>query len=404
MVGEAPGRSPWRRGMRERRQSRSGQWRIENMVMRNILRSSACAAAIVAGGLTLASCQRSHPQPGAWSSKGDLPPAARAGSSQRHGAALAAAGMAPLPVRIAEGAAGLRHAAIELLLEAVDAPEPLLRANAIEALHYAPDHLPTAALRGLGDPNRGVRFIAAMSLGKFRLSDSAHLLQPLLRDESDSVRAAAIYAVRRAGGSADLNPLAAMVASTDPEVKANAAMVLGELGNASAVHLLRSGVGRGTARVSPARARIVDLQFAEAMVRLGDERQIDVIRAALFAPVAEQGEIVALACLMCGRLRDERAAPTLLDFATRSGDRRMPAEIRMAAVRALAEIDPPAAPMGVALEYVGSDRAELRAQAAMTLAAAPTQESLAALRGLLYDAHPMVQISAAAGILQITGG
>jgi HEAT repeat protein len=249
-----------------------------------------------------------------------------------------------------------------------------------------------------------VRFIAAMTIGDFKLAGAAHLLLPLLHDESSSVRAAAIYALRRCGQNADLSPLAEMVTGSDPEVKANAALVLGKLRNPSAVPLLRSAVGRGMSRVSPARARLVDLQIAEAMVLLGDDRQLDVVRAALFAPAAEQGEIVALACLIAGRIGDERAIPTLLDYATRTGDRRLPAEVRMAATMALASLNPEQTPIEVPLEFVNHQRPAIRAQAALTLGAIPSQQSTAALRRLMGDSDPLVQVSAAAGVLKALGG
>ena len=256
---------------------------------------------------------------------------------------------------------------------------------------------------GLGDENQGVRFVAAMTVGRKRLTSLAGLVEPLLADDSMSVRAAAIYALRRCGRKADLNPLAGMIMSNDPTVKANAAMVLGELGDRSAVPMLREAVGRESPRASRARVKIVDLQIAEAMVKLGQESQLEVIRAALFAPV-EQGEITVLACQMCGQLRDEAYAPSLLDKATREGRRQEPAEIRLAAAGALAQMDPRRAPIEVPMAYVSSDRPELRGQAAATLGSfAADERVLETLGGLMGDPDPMVQVAAAGAILRLTG-
>lgn len=293
----------------------------------------------------------------------------------------------------------LRRSAIRLLDEASLSQDPVLRANAIEAMHYAPERLDPFVRRGLVDDNRGVRFIAAMTLGKFQMKDLAHLARPLLLDESQSVKAAAIYALHRCGEQVDLNPLADMLRSSNPEVKANAALIIGELGNRSAAPMLRNAVGRNMERVSPARAQVVDLQLAEAMVKLGDERQLEVIRASLFAP-AEQGEIVALACLMAGRIGDVRAMANLHQLATRTGQRQLPAEVRMAAALAMAQIDPAEAPVDVPLEFVRSERFEHRAQAALTLGAMSDAQSLPTLARLLSDSNPMVQVFAAGGLLQ----
>ncbi len=296
----------------------------------------------------------------------------------------------------------LPAAALELLEQALGSTDPLLRANAIEALHHAPKHLQPAVSAALVDENRGVRFVAAMTIGKFRLRSIAHLLEPLLRDESESVRAAAIYGLARCELPVDRNPLAEFIESDDPEVRANAALVLGGLGSPSAVAMIRRVIGRGMGRVAVARAKIVELQLAEAMVRLGAEQELQVIRAALFAP-PEQGEITALACQMCGRLNDRRAVADLIRIARRTGRRRQPAEVRMAATLAIAQIEPMAASIDVPMAYIASDRPELRAQAALTLGGFRDPTNLPMLAILLSDENPLVQVAAAGAILQIQG-
>ena len=97
--------------------------------------------------------------------------------------------------------AGLREASIELLVQACDSTYPLLRANALEAMQAAPDEIEPLIRRGLVDENRAVRFIATMSIGQMQLKSLAHLTEPLLRDESLSVQAAAIFALARTSGS-----------------------------------------------------------------------------------------------------------------------------------------------------------------------------------------------------------
>ncbi|HRP62933.1 MAG TPA: HEAT repeat domain-containing protein [Phycisphaerales bacterium] len=367
------------------------------------------SAVVACAGLALwlGGCEQGGKQSGLgmgeWSTKEQSVIGGR-GSNLSGGVTLGASATPPLTVDPgARSSPELRRAAIGLLEQAAESTNALLRAHAIEALHHAPrEVMEPIVRRGLGDPNRGVRFVAAMTVGRFKLTETAALLVPLLRDESPSVQAAAIFALRKCGEQVDLTPLATMIQSGDMEVKANVAMILGELGNPSAVPLLRSAAGQGSGRVAPARVKITDLQIAEAMVRLGNERQMEVIRAALFAPAAEQGELVALACQIVGKLRDERAAPTLLDFATREGRMQLPAEIRMAATRALAEIDFGQAPVDVPLSYVAHQDFQLRAQAAMTLGAIPGQSAGAALTRLLTDDNPLVQVHAAGGILQST--
>ena len=45
------------------------------------------------------------------------------------------------------------------------------------------------------------------------------------------MKAAAFYAMRRCNKKVDISPLAAMVLSNDPEIRSNAVLVLGEMGD-----------------------------------------------------------------------------------------------------------------------------------------------------------------------------
>jgi HEAT repeat protein len=306
----------------------------------------------------------------------------------------------PAPVRMSAAKTDLRQTAIDLLERAAESDNAQVRANALEAMQVVPAVVGPHAARGLVDENRGVRFVAAMTIGDLQLDHLAHLLEPLLRDESESVQAAAIFGLHRCGQPVDLNSLASMIVSDDPEVRGNAAMVLGKLGNPTAVPVIRMSVGRGMDLVSEARVKMVDLQVAEALVNLGETQEIEVIRAALFAP-PEQGELTALAAMMCGRLRDQRAVPNLVRLALQTGPSRQPAEVRMAAVWALAHIDPPQAPIEVPLEYVADPLFQLRTQAALTLGEIGDPAALPQLATLLDDDSPLVQVAAAGGILRI---
>jgi HEAT repeat protein len=306
-----------------------------------------------------------------------------------------------MPETLGSEPAELRSAALGLLVQASTSSNALLRNQVVESLQQAPDLIGPVVQRGLVDENRAVRFSAAMTIGQLRLTELAHLLEPLRWDDSESVQAAAIFSLRKCGLPTDINPLSRMILSDDPEVRGNAALVLGLLGDRSATKLIQYAIGRGLSRVSAARVRIVELQMAEALVRLGHEESIQAVRAALFAP-AEQGEMAALACLMCGELRDGGAVPDLTRLARRGGRRRLPAEVRMAATLALAQIGAEEVPSDVPLEYVHSEEFQLRQQAAITLGWIAVPASLTALKVLLSDPNPLVQVAAAGGIVRLT--
>ena len=272
-----------------------------------------------------------------------------------------------------------------------------LRAHAVEASIRNPKLLAELAPAALRDENRGVRFVACMAIAEAGLTSLSDELTALLGDPSPSVQAAAMLALHRAGRKVNFTPLAAMIENNDPEVRANAYLVLGEIGNDSAIPLIRQSIGRGMKLVNPLRVRLVDLAAAEALVKLGDEFEAEPIRAALFAP-PEQGELTVVACDSVRRLRDEVARPMLERIVSASGAAMRSPEIRLAACRALVRLGSGSAPLVIAREYAAHPDARVRAQAAALLGEIGTPEALQMLVGMLADASTSVQVAAAGGL------
>lgn len=292
--------------------------------------------------------------------------------------------------------------ATEILRKATRSADPSIRANAIESLLASPAVLAEVLPTGLADQNRGVRFVSAMCVGRANLSELAPFVEPLLKDPSPSVQAAAIYALSKCGRPVDPTPLAAMLQSDDPEVRANAFVVLGELGNKSAIPMIRAALGQGMRRVHPVRVRIVELQGAEALVRLGSEDDVEGIRAALFAP-GEQGELSILACQILARVGDQSAAPMMERLVDASGTSARPPEIRLAAAQSLAELKVSARSNLGALgaQFASSPDHFLRVQAAILLGRVGGPGSVQILSALLSDPDDSVRIAAAAGLLRL---
>ena len=302
---------------------------------------------------------------------------------------------APVPVSDAERA-------MAILRQAARSTDPSIRANAIESLLASPGTLEEVVTAGLVDSNRGVRFVAAMCIGRARLSNLSHLVEPLVRDASPSVRAAAIYALRRCGRPADPSVLAAMLRSDDPEIRSNAFAVLGELGDRSAAPMVREALGKGMRRVNPIRVRIVELQGAETLVRLGSEEDIEAIRAALFAPV-EQGELSILACQILARVGDQSSVPMLERLIMASGNSARPPEIRLAAAQAIAELG---ARTQIDLLALASNAARspdplVRMQAASVLGRLGGSVAEATLATMLSDPVESVRVTAAGNLARL---
>ncbi len=288
------------------------------------------------------------------------------------------------------------HEASRVLREASVSKWAALRAHAIEASIRSPKLLAELVPAALDDENRGVRFVACMAVAEARMPTLAKAVAPLLSDSSASVRAAAMLALSRCGRTVDFTPLAAMLSDNAPEIRANAYLVLGELGNPSATPLIRESLGKGMKLVNPLRVRLVDLAAAEALVKLGDENEIEPIRAALFAP-PEQGELTVVACDSVRRLHDEVSRPMLQRIISASGSDQRGPEIRIAAARALAKLGSSRAPIMIAQQYAEHSDPRVRAQTASLLAQIGSPEAATLLTKLLRDSNPSVQIAAAAG-------
>jgi apolipoprotein N-acyltransferase len=352
---------------------------------------TACLAALVVG------CSQDS-QPLA-----DQPWSSRSQSVQPTGDVRLSEGRAAPETLPVESSGDSRASAVTLLRNAASSPVPMFRANACEALNGSASDLQVVAAPLLADPNRGVRFVAAMEVGRARIAELADAVQPLLVDESESVRAAAIYALTRLGRPVDPSPLGTMVRSDDPEIRSNAYLVLGELGNRSAIPMIRDSLGKGMRQVNPARVRVVELQAAEALVRLGEADGIEPIRAALYAP-GEQSEFTALAAQQVGRLRDDGSRPILMRLIDGTGISARPTEVRICCAAALAQISPSDRPSVVkfARTLLQDREPSVRAQAAIAMGTAGGPAVVPELEGLLMDRFPQVQLAAAKAILAAT--
>ena len=292
-----------------------------------------------------------------------------------------------------------------ILMRAANDQHPLLRANGFEGLEYVPHALAELAPMGLSDENRAVRFVTAMAVGNASIQGMAPYIEPLLLDDSESVQAAGIFALRSLGEPVDPSPLAAFVMSEDPEVRANTYLILGKLANPSAIPLIQSSLGTGMHLANPMRVKIAELQAADALVELGERAEVEPIRAALFAPV-EQGELTILACQLLGQIGDGQARSMLQRLLTAPGRQQRPLEIRIAAAKALFMIDemPSEQLAGVIFSGVGNEDARVRVQAASALAVVPGKEAQRVLIGMLEDTDPLVSTAAAAAIARRSHG
>jgi len=316
-------------------------------------------------------------------------------------------------------ASELREKSIAILEQAAFNPWALLRANAIEGLQAAPARAEPIVRAGLADENIGVRFAAAMTVGQLEIHALRIQVAGLANDPDPCVVAASIYARARLGESPDPTPLANMLMYGDARTRANAAFILGELGDRSAAPMLRDAANRlsapgGDLAIGPAASRLLRLHVASALVKLGDTQMIQTIRAALYPSVVEEMEDAVLAAQLLGELKDEGSIAQLVKIVeyrvTGRDDRRSfdgdaflyPIELRLAAATTLAKLGQPDG-VFVGLMSQTSPEPEVRAQITFLYAAVGGPPAARKLAVMLDDPDPQVRVAASANLIRTLG-
>ena len=226
---------------------------------------------------------------------------------------------------------------------------------------------------------------------------------PLVRDPSPYVRMSALYALWATGASPAPTPIGdALLRDPSPHVRAHAAFVLGEMGNPSALAMLRQAAVESRQPGSEAERRVLELQIAEAMVKLGDTEQIQTLRSALYPSRPEELEATLLALQALGNVGERRQIDELVavaGFRDETG-RGMPPEIQLSAARALVKLgETGATRYADELRFDGSER--VRALAAFVYGESSRLETLPKLDAMLDDPSVRGRLAAAAGILRV---
>jgi HEAT repeat protein len=194
-----------------------------------------------------------------------------------------------------------------------------------------------------------------------------------------------------------------MLFDSSARVRAQAAYVLGELGDRSAVGLLREAHKSLSARANPTEVRLSDLQLAEARIKLGDDSALADIRSALYPAKEEDLEAAVLAVQIVGQIKDSVSVNRLIELTNQKepGGQDLPGELRMAAASALARLGQQQGSY-IAREYFQGGKETLRAQAASLFGETQRPENLQLVARLMEDPDGRVRVSAAAAVVKIT--
>lgn len=318
-------------------------------------------------------------------------------------ASLVVAGCATPPPAAPTDTESLRATALRYVTEAAGyQANPVIRAQAIEALQEAQGERSAAWFRNaIDDEHPGVRFAACMALGAIRHAPSEGAIRKLLQDPDESVRIAAMYALRRLGDPHFIKPWADVILShRNPAVRRNAVLALGRLGEPDAIALLR--------RAREDEDDGVRLQALEAMAMLGDK---GAIARLLFYANSTFGDQQAFALVALGRAGDPRVIDTLRYCLAKAPH----IESRLAAARGLGYLGRSDG-LDVALASIEWDHPNpkiaddepvnqvmrVRTLAAFALGAIGDRRALGALERRMKDpTDARTQLAAASAILQI---
>lgn len=286
----------------------------------------------------------------------------------------------------------------DLLIRAIQSDDEFVRANAIEALvDVAPEDGRAYFYTSLDAASPLVRFAACIAIGEIADPASLAAVRPALEDPHPRVRLAAAFAAYRCGEPRHARTLVdALNDHPDESMRADAAFLVGKLGETKAVKRLRFAAQRE-------KSSKVLMHIYAAAAALGDSGARDeLLRGALGAePTAR---LLALQGLV--EAADARSEEALLIRVREEGDY---LTTRLVAARALGGIGNTYGYDLALRSLKGNEQSEVdtmrvRSAAALALGAIGDPRALPALRRLAErENDPRTQVAACYAICRILG-
>lgn len=292
---------------------------------------------------------------------------------------------APPPKKDMPINAALRERAAAELERAVHSDDPIIRAHALESIaKVRGEGSDEVVLDALDDEVSVVRFAAAMAAGDMRLAAAKPKLLELVSDNQLGVQIAVRYALHRIGYYRYSHDLETFAQDPNPRVRANTALVLGLLGEPSAMNIL--GVMKSD------RDPAVALQVAEAMWRLKEMEGFEKLVAAAQSAYADFQLIAVQAMAAPG---DQRVTEHVRSKLTAEHE-----EVSLAAAAAMGKLGSDA---GYTIAQRGVQRGDSRQQllAAMAFAEIGRVDAQPILEPLLDHGDADVRLAAATALLRL---
>ncbi len=161
----------------------------------------------------------------------------------------------------------LKSRALGIVREALADESGVIRSHAIEVIVTTKRReLMPQVLKLLADEQIHVRFGAGVAVGDMEYTPGEYMIKSMLEDPNPNARIAAAYALSRLGRAEYAEKIRDAAKSTDQTVRANAALLLGKLGDKNNLPLLYEVLH------APDSVDKVRFQAVESIARLGDEQ------------------------------------------------------------------------------------------------------------------------------------
>jgi HEAT repeat protein len=291
----------------------------------------------------------------------------------------------------------LQPEALRIIENALNNPDPAIRANAIEVVAATGQkQLIPRVQKLLGDDYVPVRFAAALAVGdtEYYLAKGAVLRLTEVAD--DNTKIAASYAMYKLGYKQYLDPIRRAVTSSDQTVRANAVVLLGKAGDPGVLELLYWAKDDDNSEPK------VRYQAAEAIAKLGDERIVPKLWTLLVSKFVENKIIGIRAMGALGTVQAKEALITKLDDDI--------VEVRLAAAAQLAALGDVSGEQVVlsvfeehltaGLDQSGQER--IMVLTALAIGRLGTPKVTGYLPKLIESDSPLVRLAAAQAVFEAT--
>ena len=269
---------------------------------------------------------------------------------------------------------------------AIQSSNEIIRAHALEALKdlKLPES-PAIIVNALTDTSPLVRKAAALAAGEMQIHEAATQLNQNYETAQTQEMIAIIYALHRLGDTTHTRELQNTITDLRPQVRGDTVMVMGMLGERSAIPYLMQRLGKDDNAT-------IRLESAEALWRLGDERGMDELIGATLSKYPDD-QMVALLAL--AQPRDTR----VLGHIEGQFWNDYP-EVRLVAARAAGMLGSDRG-LPFALQSAEAKDWRQRFLSAFALQAIARPDTQAALGAMMTDDNQDVRLAAAAALLVI---